>query len=66
LGEVVLAIDHEKKYYGENTKRMQHLILLKEVQEKVFNMALARDVEKSNRDIEKSNRPKKPHLKIVK
>ena len=59
LGEIVLEMEREKKYYGEHTKRMQELTMLAEIQGKVFDKALARD-------IERSNQPKKPHLKIVK
>ncbi len=58
LGAILFELEREKKYYGENTDRMEELRKLEEIQAKVANMAL-------DRTIEKANRPKKPHLTVV-
>jgi hypothetical protein len=59
LGALILAMEHEKKCYGEHTKSMAELKKLADVQDRVFTRTLARDVEKSDHQ-------KKPHLTIIK
>jgi len=59
LGEIVLEMEREKKYYGERTKRMEELKILAEIQEKVLDGMM-------DRAIEKPRQPRKPHLRIVK
>ena len=59
LGAIILEMEHEKKYYGEHTERMEKLTMLAEVQERVIHRLL-------DRAIEKPDQPKRPYLTVVK
>jgi hypothetical protein len=59
LGALILNMEHEKKYYGEHTKRMADLEKLAEIQRRVVSRML-------DNSIDKSDQPKRPHLVIVK
>jgi len=48
LGAIVLEMDHEKKYYGEHTKRMTDLMKLAEVQGRVVSRMLDNSIDKSD------------------
>ena len=59
LGEMILEMEREEKYYGKHTKRLTELKKPAALQENVVHRML-------DKSIEKSDQPKRPHLTVVK
>ena len=57
LGAIILEIDREKKYYGENTQRMAELKKLAAIQERVVSKMM-------DRINDNTPQPKVPHLEV--